>query len=227
MREKIALVTLIVLMVVGILVVRWYFSTANTFVVVATKVDDRVGSMDYYTTIVYSGIRKDDNRVDIADTDDNQDEIPIEISQEQKLYLSDIREAYANKGSEVMTLDIPSVLKSESPQIYFVGEKKIGFFYVEQYTSASTLSKIISNLKKDNVDVVICLTKRSLMLGSFDGINCILCLDEMSPSETSEGLIGNCLVARAAEIGSIGALRIASSNLVSDKVYSPSLSSKS
>lgn len=220
-REKIALYVLILLVIAGIAIVAWFFSTANTFTVVATKVDDRVGTMDHYTTIVYSGIRTPDNIPEIPEESNNSDELKIDLSQLDVVYLSDVRDAYQNKGSKVITVDIAAIQKSETPQIYYVGSKKVAFFSVDQYTSQKSLSEITSDLKVQKVDITICVTKRSVMLGSFDGIDCVLCTEEKSPSEVSEGHIGNCLIARAAEIGSIGTLNISSSNLVSDKVYSP------
>ncbi len=209
-------------MIGGIFIVGWFLSTANTFTVAATKVDDSVGTMDQYSTIVYSGIRANDDIDDILSSDQDGDFPTINLPQQDKIYLSDIRNAYFDKGSDVVTLDLVSIQKSEKPVIYYAGNKKIGFFYIDQYTSSSALKKITFDLRKDKVDVVICITKRSLMLGSFDDIDCVLCIEEKSPSETSEGHVGNCLITRAAEIGSIGALNISSSNVVSDKTYSVS-----
>ncbi len=221
-REKIALVIMILLSILGFAVVLWFLSTANFFNVYATKVDDKAGTMEHYTTVVYSGIRVPDEIDDSAERSTRSHDLDLENIPKRGdfVYASDIRLAYEEKNSDVMTLDIASVEGSETPAIYEVSSKKIAFFSATSYMTKRQLDEIVDNLRSNKVDVIVCVTPRSLMLGTFDGIDCVLCTEEKSPSETSEERIGNCLIARAAEFGSVGVLNITSSNLVSDKIYS-------
>lgn len=221
-REIIALVIMVLLTILGLIVVFWFLSTANMFNEAATKVDDRAGTMDHYTTIVYSGTRKPDEIDEPLDTSNSSSDFDIDNVPKRGdfVYASDIRVAYENKGSDVMTLDVPSVESSESPIVYDVSSKKIAFFSVSSYTTKRQLEEIVGGLRANRAEIVVCIVPRSVMLGTFDGIDCVLCTEEKSPSETSEERIGNCLIARAAEVGSVGVLNITSSNLVSDKIYS-------
>lgn len=205
-REKVALVLLSILVIAGIFVITRYLSTSTSFTIAATRVDETVGNLDHYSAIIYSGIIKDEEKESIAN--------------KNQVYKNDIYKHYIDKQAYVSSIDLNDFSLSEQSRIVTVGNKKVGIFSILSYRTATSLNSYINYFKSKGTDVIICVAPRSNMVGSFDGIDTILCTKEKSPSEKSEGYENKTLIARSPFVGEVGILTISSSNVVSQRVIS-------
>lgn len=211
-REKIALFFLIAMILSGAYVIFNYFSTVTPFTVAATRVDEAAGTMNHYTALVYSGIN------DEASSSKNKANKTTN-SKKDVVYSSDIYSEYLDKLASIATLNIKEFMNKDDCQIRKVGNKKIGIFSISSYSRKQIINKTVADLKSKGADAIICICPRSVMLGSFDEINAVVCTKEKSPSENEEGHVDNTLIVRSPAIGRVGVLTISNSNVVSQKVY--------
>ncbi len=209
-REKIALVLFVLIIAVAICVLVTYFGTARAFNVAATKVDEKAGTMEFCSSIIYSGV--------LPVTSDSSNKTSGGDSLE-KVYPSDVRSNYIDKQASVVTVDLNELSKSENPLILDVGEKQVGIFAVQNYLPKKQVSRIVEDLKTDGANVVLCIAPRSNMLGTTEDIDAILCTKEKSPSETTEDHIGNTFIFRAAPVGKVGVISISNSNAFIQKIF--------
>lgn len=209
-RERVALVLFCTVIAAAIFVVSLYFGTAKAFNVAATKVDEKAGTMEFCSSIIYSGTLE--KMLERGKATDN--------SSLKKVYASDVRNQYIDKQAEVITVDLLEISKTEKPFVLDVGLKQVGVFAVQNYFPKSQVEKAVSELKEAGADVVLCIAPRSNMLGTYDNIDAILCTKEPSPTETTEDHIKNTFVFRSAEVGQVGVLSISTSNAFIHKVVS-------
>lgn len=209
-REKIALVLFISIIAVAICVVVTYFGTARAFNVAATKVDEKAGTMEFCSSIIYSGVLT--TSTDLPSTSSGD-------SVKTKVFPSDVRSKYIDKQASVVTVDLNELSKSEQPLILDVGEKQVGIFAVQNYIPKNQVIKIVDSLKNDGANVILCIAPRSNMLGTTNGINAILCTKEKSPSETTDDHIGDAFLFRAAQVGKVGVISISNSNAFIQKIF--------
>lgn len=209
-REKIALVLFISIIAVAICVVVTYFGTARAFNVAATKVDEKAGTMEFCSSIIYSGVLT--ISTDLSSTSSGD-------SVKTKVFPSDVRSKYIDKQASVVTVDLNELSKSEQPLILDVGEKQVGIFAVQNYIPKNQVIKIVDSLKNDGANVILCIAPRSNMLGTTNGINAILCTKEKSPSETTDDHIGDTFLFRAAQVGKVGVISISNSNAFIQKIF--------
>lgn len=210
-REKIALFFLITMILSGAYVIFKYFSTVTPFTVAATRVDEAAGTMNHYTALVYSGINDEASSKNKANKTTN--------SKKDVVYSSDIYSEYLDKSASIATLNIKEFMDKDDCQVMKVGNKKIGIFSISYYSRKQTINKIVADLKSKGADAIICICPRSVMLGSFDEINAVVCTKEKSPSENEEGHVDNTLIVRSPKVGRVGVLTISNSNVVSQKIY--------
>ena len=210
MRDRIALVIFILVIALAIFVVSLYFGTAKVFNVAATKVDEKAGTMEFCSSIVYSGV--------LMETPEKGESVP-DLSKRKRVYTSDVRSTYIDKQASVVTIDLNEMSSIEKPLILDVGEKQVGIFSVSSYTPKKLIKETVDGLREGGANVVLCVAPRSNMLGSYEGVDAILCTKEASPSETTEGHIGDTFIFRSAEVGQVGVLSISSSNAFIQKVF--------
>ena len=210
MRERIALVIFILVIALAIFVVSLYFGTAKVFNVAATKVDEKAGTMEFCSSIVYSGV--------LMETPEKGESVP-DLSKRKRVYTSDVRSTYIDKQASVVTIDLNEMSSIEKPLILDVGEKQVGIFSVSSYTPKKLVKETVDDLREGGANVVLCVAPRSNMLGSYEGVDAILCTKEASPSEITEGHIGDTFIFRSAEVGQVGVLSISSSNAFIQKVF--------
>ena len=211
MRERIALVLFIVVLALAAFLVSLYFGTAKTFNIAATKVDEKAGTMEFCSSIIYSGV--------LIQTPEKGESLP-NLTKRKKVYTSDVRSSYIDKQASVVTIDLNEIAAIEKPLILDVGEKQVGIFAISSYTPKKQIEQTVEELKEGGANVILCVAPRSNMLGSYDGVNAILCTKEASPSETTEDHIEGTFIFRSAEVGQVGALSVSSSNAFIQKVYS-------
>ena len=204
-RERIALVLFVIVIAVAILVVSFYFGTARVFNVAATKVDEKAGTMEFCSSIIYSGVLVEES--------------PLNSLTKSQVYTSDIRNEYIDKQASVITINLSELAVIEKPLILDVGEKQVGIFSVQNYLPKAQVQRIVEELKEGGANVILCISPRSNMLGSYDEVDAIICTKEASPSETTAPTIENTFIFRSAEVGHVGVLSISNSNAFIQKVF--------
>ena len=190
---------------VAVVVVSLFFGTAKAFNVAATKVDEKAGTMEFCSSIIYSGILVEDT--------------PPAAPLKKPVYTSDVRNEYIDKQASVVTIDLYEISAIEKPLILDVGEKQVGIFSVQNYLPKAQVQRIVDELKEGGANVILCVAPRSNMLGGYDGVDAILCTKQRSPSETTAPTIENTFIFRAAEVGQVGVLSISNSNAFIQKVF--------
>ena len=210
-RENVALVLFISTFILAIFIVATYFTTAKALNVTAAKVDEKAGTMEFCSSIIYSGIRETSADVNSKSTS---------TSSPDRIYPSDVRSNYIDKQASVVTIDLKAMAAIEEPLILDVGEKQVGIFALQNYLPKTQVTKIVDDLKEKGANVILCIAPRSNMLGTYEGVDAILCTKEASPSETTDDHINTTFVFRAAKVGQVGALSISNSNAFIQKIFS-------
>lgn len=214
-RNKIACVMLVALISLVGFAFYLYFGTVAPFTQVATSVDDNVGDMGRYATIVYDGVRTPSPEYLKA-------EELLARKTSKRLYVSDVRNVYDDKNSDVITIDINKILTQDEGEIYVVGGKKIGIFSINCYINKAYLNKRIQSLKDEGAELVVCVCPRTTMISDYTNLNVVLATQNKSPAEEYEGLKGNCLIVRSPLQGSVGVIHFSNSNVPSAKEFSAS-----
>ena len=209
-RERIALIVFVSVIAVAIFVVSLFFGTAKAFNVAATKVDEKAGTMEFCSSIIYSGV--------LVETPAKGEKLP-DNSNKKKVFTSDVRSEYIDKQASVVTIDLSDLSTIEDPFILDVGEKQVGIFAVQNYLPKAQVEKIVDGLKAGGANVILCIAPRSNMLGSFDGIDAILCTKEASSTETTDDHIEGTFIFRSAKVGQVGVLSISNSNAFIQKIF--------
>lgn len=212
-RNKIALFILVCLIGLVGFAFCMYFRTVTPFVQVATNVDDNVGDMGRYSTIVYSGIRT-------PSKDYLKAEEFLARKQLKKLYVSDVRNIYEDKNSDVVTIDIQKMLDTSEPEIYDCGNKKVGIFSINCYLNKTYLNEKITYLKDQGAEIVMCVCPRTTMVSDYSNLNIVIATQNKSPQEEAEGMKGNCLIVRSPLSGNVGVIHISNSNVATAKDFS-------
>ena len=209
-RERIALVLFITVIAIAIFVVSLFFGTAKAFNVAATKVDEKAGTMEFCSSIIYSGV--------LVESPAKGEKLP-DISNKKKVFTSDVRSEYIDKQASVVTIDLSDLSTIEDPLILDVGEKQVGIFAVQNYLPKAQVEKIVDGLKAGGANVILCIAPRSNMLGSFNGVDAILCTKEASSTETTDDHIEGTFIFRSAKVGQVGVLSISNSNAFIQKIF--------
>lgn len=212
-RNKIALLMLVLLIGLVGFAFFMYFKTVTPFTQVATNVDDNVGDMGRYSTIVYSGIRT-------PSKDYLKAEELLARKKLKKLYVSDVRNIYDDKNSDVTTIDLQKILKQVDPEVYICGNKKIGIFSINCYLNKTYLYEKTNILKKQGAEIIICVCPRTTMISDYSNINVVIATQNKSPQEEPEGMKGNCLIVRSALSGNVGVIHFSNSNVATSKEFS-------
>lgn len=212
-RNKIALFILVCLISLVGFAFYLYFGTVAPFTQVATNVDDNVGDMGRYATIVYDGIRTPS--VEYLKAEEFLSKKTV-----NKLYVSDVRNIYDDKNSDVITINISTILQSDDCEIYMCAGKKIGIFSINCYMNKTYLNKKVDTLRSQGAEIVMCVCPRTTMISDYSNLNIVLATQNKSPMEEYEGLKGNCLIVRSPLSGSVGVIHISNNNVPSAKEFS-------
>lgn len=245
-REKIALLIFIVLLAVVAVASVSYFFTSRNFNVAASFVDDQVGSMEDYTVVVYNGTVQsgeegasdsvgaaawmgDGSGSGVKEGSEAQVEegnkiLDLGSAQEElggKIYLSDVNDLYREKGASVLSLDLSRPGCYEEPQVFGVGERKIGVMEVSWYVSARKLEKMASELRAEGASAVICIVRTTALLASPSSVDVVIVTGPEKGLNPDGAFVDGAFVVRTPDKGSIGALVINHANVVSARVISP------
>ena len=90
---------------------------------------------------------------------------------------------------------------------------------MQNYLPKAQVEKIVDGLKAGGANVILCIAPRSNMLGSFNGVDAILCTKEASSTETTDDHIEGTFIFRSAKVGQVGVLSISNSNAFIQKIF--------
>lgn len=238
-REKIALVVFALLVVFAGAVLTSYFSTARTWNVAASFVDDTVGRMDGYTVLMYSGTVAPDEApaagpsgdapageppVDPATNSIGLAILPIlsafnTVDDEAgAVFVSDVRSIYEQKDADVLSLDAGDLSRYAQPQVLKAGDRRIGVYSLDCYASGTLLSLYEERLREEGADMVVCLTARASFVGSYDFADVVVVTRPDGGLTTSGEDRGHAFVVAAPERGSVGVVVVTASNVRSARV---------
>lgn len=251
-RERVALLIFFALVFAGAFILIGYFSTGRSWSVAATAVDDRVGQMEGYTAIVYSGVAEKESRVMLpatepiqaSQTEDASSQTPVQQKdtnlqtdketglglrllmlaaevgsvQDGQLYVSDVRNLYEKRGADVLSLDLANNAAAyQEPQIFKVGNKKIGVFAIKERLSRTSIANITTSLRKRGAVTVVCIAPRPALISTYEGIDVSLITQATHQYSLANSPTDNTVVANSPEIGNVGVILFTSNNIPSTK----------
>lgn len=225
-REKIALVIFLALIVFGGVIFAAYFTTGRSWSVAATIVDERVGSMDGYAAIVFAGSGDGDEAgaqkrepAEGSNTVSESDEAAVSylgssvfnlINQlvyypgHKGVFVSDVAKIYLTKDADIFTLDMANPEKYANGEVFDVGDHKIGILYVPTYLTQRMLDARIQQMRNEGAHEIVCIAKRIEMLGGFDGIDVLLLDEPYGPKEDGREDLGSTVVLENPPKGQVG-----------------------
>ncbi|GEM_PF-930615 len=148
LREKIALIAFIIVLIGGLAGSLWYnMNAGHQWNVAATRIDDAAGKMTGYTTIAFDGVA-------IPTTDEAS-------SAQDPVSLAQVKNSYIEKSSNVMQLDLVHPEKYTQGMVVWVGDKRVGVFYAPTVLTQQQIEDHVSYLKSQHVDYTVCITPES------------------------------------------------------------------
>lgn len=270
-REKIALVFFVLLIIMTAALLFAYFTTGRNWNVAASYVDDQVGEMEDYTVLVYNGtvpvtseedattasngaswasenanvgasgedlsdgsqadLSNDEERyaagpsttlMDSAESDEILDLGILESEPPERVYVSDIRNAYENKGASVLTLMTNDPDYYEEPTVLYAGERMFGVFSVDYYATEARLKNIAKAFRDEGVETIVCIATSSSMLATPKYADVVIITSDEEGLTTSGRLVEGAFVAESPDTDSVGAVVITSTNISSARVIKAS-----
>lgn len=135
------------------------------------------------------------------------------------VFVSDIRQIYADKGAGTLTLDLYRVLEDGFPEIYEVGGKRIGVYGADVYTSKAWLGHYMKYFEENDADIVIGVTPRTGYLATYEGTDVVLVTTSDEGISTQGYFSGSTFVVRSPEKGDVGLVILTSNGTASSKVF--------
>lgn len=213
-RERLALLIFVALLAFAAAVLLSYFSTGRSWNVAATYVDDAAGSMEDYTALVYAGV------VEPPRTQASAEGRPSGAGAaegEGGLFASDVRSAYESKDARCVTLDLARASRYAEPLVLYAGERAVGVFSVDTYTTRAQLERIVALLEERGAENVVCITPRTYLLAGYEGIDAVIVTTDAEGYSSNGAFEGRTFSVRSPEKGRIGVLVFNASNVPSVK----------
>ena len=135
------------------------------------------------------------------------------------VFVSDIRQIYADKGAGTLTLDLYRVLEDGFPEIYEEGGKRIGVYGADVYTSKAWLGHYMKYFEENDADIVIGVTPRTGYLATYDGTDVVLVTTSDEGISTQGFFSSSTFVVRSPEKGDVGLVILTSNGTASSKVF--------
>lgn len=147
--------------------------------------------------------------------------LPRPVEQEERgVYVSDVRNLYESKDAHVLTLDASNLERYLDPQVFYVGDTRIGVYAIEMYTSRVRVSRILSYFESCDVDTVVCLTPRVGYLSTCQGTDVVIVTSDAEGVSSGGEMRDSTLVAGSPDKGDVGVILLTSSNVASARVVS-------
>ena len=133
------------------------------------------------------------------------------------LQASEVRDSYVDKGASVLTLDVsdPSIY-SEGTIVKRAG-KRIGVVSIEKPLNEVSAKRLLAQFVSAKVDIVVCIAPESNYVKGISGIDIVVCTEDEEVSTTGQ-TEGKTFIVNAPTVGSVGAVLVSPSNVVSAKV---------
>lgn len=137
---------------------------------------------------------------------------------DDSVYVSDVRDLYALKGADGLTLNLTDSSRYAEPVVLSTGTKRLGVFSVSSYISRAKLTSIVAQLEEEGADSVICIAPRTNLISTFDGIDVVILTKPEEEGASDEREHPTTLVVESPEIGDVGVVLFSSNNVPSFKV---------
>ena len=133
------------------------------------------------------------------------------------LQASEVRDNYVDKGASVLTLDVsdPSIY-SEGTIVKRAG-KRIGIVSIEKSLNEVSAKRLLAQFVSAQVDIVVCIAPEASYVKGISGIDIVVCTEDEGVSTTGQ-TEGKTFIVNAPTVGSVGAVLVSPSNVVSAKV---------
>ena len=133
------------------------------------------------------------------------------------LQASEVRDNYVDKGASVLTLDVsdPSIY-SEGTIVKRAG-KRIGIVSIEKSLNEVSAKRLLAQFVSAQVDIVVCIAPEASYVKGISGIDIVVCTEDEDVSTTGQ-TEGKTFIVNAPTVGSVGAVLVSPSNVVSAKV---------
>ncbi len=227
-REKIALCIFALLILGSLGGLLWYLVAGHSWNVAATNIDDTFGSMAGYNVVLYEGSEELDEKRHLKTGPDMlekesviEDERPAAASAAKAsalpLTIESVEESYEEKGASAFVLDIEDPLLYQEGTILRRGDKRFGVVSVETIADRPDLREAVKEFEAAAVDMVIAIAPRKGLVKGVDGIDVAICTEELDLLAMGKTIDATLYVAPP-EHGSVGAILVSPSNVVSAKV---------
>lgn len=221
-REKIALIVFLVLAIAAGFVLFGYIFAGHSWNIAASNLDDTFGNMDGYTVIAYEGTAEGE-QAEEQETEPEGDAAAAPLAGHKKetpaVELSEVESAYLDKGASILLLDTLNPSAYSEGTILKRGGKRYGIFSIGGETSRILVDEKVKYLTSQSVDYVVAILPDADLLKSAEGIDIVISTHDPDASTMGEAANGSFRVATP-EKGSVGAILISPSNVVSAKTIS-------
>jgi len=188
MREIIALMLLIVLLVAGLGVMVWYLFIGHNWNVAATELDDTFGELDGYTVIAYEGQtpvpakepRLSTTRERIAwsmlDEQNRGDtSVPVESKEGEVVAIEDVADSYWEKGALFFTVHPDEPFRYKEPIIVRKHGTSVAIFTIDERITTRGMEIKAQMLRFQGADIVVAVvTNREHLLGTTPGVDVVM-----------------------------------------------------
>ncbi len=225
-REIIALVMLVVLLIGTACGVAWYILVGHNWNEAATNIDDRMGSMEGYTAVLYAGTAAASPSSDSkpvsesgASKSSQSSESPLaEIEAGlESLTVDDVAASYREKGAQVIIVHADDLSSYEDPVIIERNGRRIAIVSATEPAPDLAVRKTIKSLGDYAIDFVICVLEKPSSIGTgFNRVNIAITTD-IEEADSGSGYVGRTYVVSPFDQNEIGVILIAPSGFLSCK----------
>ncbi len=134
------------------------------------------------------------------------------------VFMSDVRDQYEQKGAGVLSLDSTNMDSYFEPQVLYVGDKSIGVYSLDYYATRPQLAHLTDYFDEQEVDAVVCVTKRASLLATYEGTDVVIVTCDDEDLSTSGQTVDGTLIVRAPDRGDVGVIVFSTNNVPSAKV---------
>lgn len=191
-REKTALGIFALLLAGALCGIGWYIVAGHSWNTTASHVDEAVGSMEGYTTIIFENTLSKDS---------------ISVREE-------LCDTYKDKGAEVVLLDLKTLDNYRDGSVVQTDFHTVGMLNFDSADSKSDISKAVKSFASQDVDLIVALVPQAKLMQDMRGVDAVVLTQEgnmRAGSKTKKGV----LYINASDQNKLGVMVISPSNAVS------------
>lgn len=216
-REKIALVVFAALLVLSLFGLGWYLFAGHSWNVAASNIDDTFGSMEGYTAIVYAGTETPAAKDGSKKPANTSTSAPAGSLTKTRATVEEAKDSYEEKGATVFSLDVEHADRYKEGTILKKGSHRFGVFSVSTPRPLKEIEKQVAYFSKYKVDFIVAIAPAKSYVEHVEGIDIVVSTQDEDLFVMGETVDGTFFV-DAPVRGSVGAILISPSNVVSAKV---------